>query len=113
MNDPWFDPAYAWLPGTVLGCTCGLIGGLAGFLVPQGKAKELILGAFYVMIVFSAVLLVAAIVGYFSGQPYGIWYGLGLAGLIGVLVMGANLPQVNRWYRQAEERRMKAHDLVN
>ncbi|HEV3257176.1 MAG TPA: hypothetical protein VG013_09875 [Gemmataceae bacterium] len=111
MNEPWFDPMYAWLPGTLLGVIAGSLGGLAGWLGPKGKAKALVLGGFWVLFGVSAVMLVAGLAGYFSGQPYGVWYGLGLAGLIGVLVLGLNAPQLFRWYRQAEERRMSARDL--
>jgi hypothetical protein len=45
------------------------------------------------------------------GQPYGVWYGLGLAGLIGVIVIGANLPVMFMAYRGAERRRVEAQDL--
>jgi hypothetical protein len=111
MNDPWFDPWYAWLPGTLLGCVGGLLGGLAGWLGPRGQAKALILGSFWVLFVTSAVLLAAGLVAFRAGQPYGVWYGLGLAGLIGVLVLGFNGPQIHRAYRQAEARRMQAQDF--
>jgi hypothetical protein len=111
MSEPWFDPSYAWLPGTVLGCTGGTVGGLAGWWAPKGKAKGFILGSFWFLFGVSVVLLAAGVVGYFTGQPYGVWYGLGLAGLIGVLALGCNAPQLLRFYRQAEERRMSAHDL--
>src|SRR5262249_7527560 len=98
-------------PGTLLGCLAGTLGGLAGWLAPQGKAKPLIIGGFWLFFSASAVMLVAGVMGYFSGQPYGGWYGLGLAGLIGVLWLGLNAPQLFRWYRQAEERRLDAQDL--
>lgn len=111
MNEPWFDQAYAWIPGTLLGCVAGTVGGLAGWLAPQGRAKSLILGSFWLLIGASVVMLMAGAIGYFSGQPYGVWYGLGLAGLIGILALGCNLPVLSRRYRQAEERRMNAEDL--
>ena len=112
MNDPWFDPMYAWLPGTLLGVIGGTLGGLAGWLAPKGKAKALVLGGLWVLLAASAVMLILGVVGFFAGQPYGVWYGLGLAGLIGVLVLGVNAPQILRWYRAAEERRMSARDLT-
>jgi hypothetical protein len=111
MNDPWFDPVFAWLPGTLLGCAAGLFGGLAGWLGPRGQARTLVLGSFWFLFVTSAVLLAAGVVAFRAGQPYAVWYGLGLAGLIGVLVLGLNGPQLHRWYRQAEERRMQAQDF--
>ena len=111
MNEPWFDPRLGWLPGTLLGCLAGTLGGLAGWLAPQGKAKTLIIGGFWFFFCASAVMLVAGVMGYFSAQPYEVWYGLGLAGLIGVVCLGVNTPQLYRWYRQAEERRLNAQDL--
>ena len=111
MSEPWFDPRYAWLPGTLLGCLGGTWGGLAGWLAPRGKAKALIVGAFWFLVIASAGMLIAGAVGFLNGQPYSVWYGLGLAGVIGVLVLGINGPLVFRRYRQAEERRIQAQDL--
>jgi hypothetical protein len=102
---------YAFLPGTLLGVIAGTLGGLAGWLAPQGKAKGFIMGSFWTMLGASVVMLVLGIVGYFMHQPYGVWYGLGLAGLIGVLALGINAPALAKRYRQAEERRMQAQDM--
>ena len=112
MNEPWFDPMWSWLPGTLLGCSAGLFGGLAGWLVPQGKGKTWIVGGLVVLLAASIVMLFAGVIAYVAGQPYAVWYGLGLAGLIGVVVIGVNLPMLLRQYRQAEERRMHAQDLT-
>src|SRR6266404_1049351 len=111
MSAPWFDASYSWLPGTLLGCLAGLFGGLAGWLVPQGKAKGIILGSLSVLFAASVIMLIAGAAGYVLGQPYGVWYGLGLAGFIGVLAIGCNFPTIIRLYRKAEERRMQAQDL--
>jgi len=111
MNEPWFGPMWAWLPGTLLGIIGGTLGGLAGWLAPRGKAKGLILGSFGLLIGICAVLLIAGVVALLVGQPYHVWYGLGLTGVIGVLVFGLNTPQILRRYRQAEVRRMTAQDL--
>ena len=113
MNDLWFSPAhYSWLPGTVLGCMCGLWGALVGILGPRGKAKLLVVWLGRVLFASSLFLLVAGGVAFVSGQPYGIWYGLGLPGMVGTIVIGCNLPMLTRVYRQAEERRISAQDLT-
>jgi hypothetical protein len=108
---PWFDPMWAFLPGTLLGVMGGVLGTLAGMLAPQGKAKGLVLGLFWLTFAASAVLLVAGIAAVMTGQPYGVWYGLTLAGGVGVCVVGGLLPLVHRRYREAETRRMEARDL--
>lgn len=112
MNDPWFDPnRWAWLPGTLLGCLGGLWGSLAGVLAPQGKARRVVIGFGELLLWLSAALLAAGLIALFAGQPYGVWYGLGLAGLVGTLALGPVLPLVRKRYREAEERRMQAEDF--
>lgn len=112
MTEPWFDAnLYAWIPGTLLGVTGGTLGALAGTLAPRGKAKALILGFHGVAIGVSAMLLIIGIVAFILGQPYGVWYGLGLPGLLGITVFGALFPVILKRYREAEERRLAAHDL--
>lgn len=112
MTEPWFDPnRYAWVFGTALGVLGGLLGSLAGSLAPRGKAKPLVMGLFLVTMAACAVMLVAGVVGFFQGQPYGVWYGLGLPGVIGLLVLGGLLPVVQTRYREAEQRRLSATDL--
>src|SRR5262249_35423983 len=112
MNEPWFDPnRWAWLPGTLLGCLGGLWGALAGTLAPQGKARHLVLGFGLLLWGLSVVLLVTGLVALCTGQPYGVWYGLGLGGLIGAVALGPALPLVRKRYREAEERRIQAEDF--
>lgn len=112
MSEPWFNPNYfAWIPGTLLGVLGGTWGGLAGMMAPRGKAKGLVLGLGFGLLAASALLLVVAVVAWAQGQPYGVWYGLGLPGIIGPVVLGANLPNIVRVYRMAEGRKMEARDL--
>ena len=112
MSEPWFDPSlYAWIPGTLFGTLGGLLGGLTGTLAAKGRAKGVVLGLWWLFIGVAAVFLCVGLVAFLSGQPYGIWYGLGLPGLIGMILFPALLPVVMSRYRAAEERRMKAIDL--
>jgi predicted permease len=112
MSEPWFDAStYAWIPGTLLGVSAGLWGGLMGNLAPRGRGKPLILGSLVVLLISAAVLLILGIVALISGQPYGIWYGLILGGAIGVVVLGSVSPMAVMAYRQAEARKMQARDL--
>jgi uncharacterized membrane protein (DUF4010 family) len=89
MPEPWFDPMWGFLPGTLLQ----------------------VLGSLWALETICALMLAAGIIGYITGQPYGVWYGLSLAGLLGVVVLGVNHPVIARRYRQAEERRMQAQEL--
>ncbi|HEY2154335.1 MAG TPA: hypothetical protein VGH33_01810 [Isosphaeraceae bacterium] len=112
MTTPWFDPnAWAWLPGTLFGCLGGLWGGCAGMLAPKGKARGFVLGAGLLFIASAIAFLIAAIVAYRVGQPYGVWFGLGFPGVQGLILFPLLLPVVVHRYRQAEERRMTAEDL--
>jgi hypothetical protein len=112
MHEPWFNPnLYAWIPGTLLGVLGGVVGSLAGIFGSRGTHRRLVLGAVWCSMVCSAVLLAAAVLALLQGQPYGIWYGLGLPGVLGLIVFGANTPAIARAYRMAEERRMQAQDL--
>jgi hypothetical protein len=112
MNEPWFDPRFfAWIPGTALGVLGGLWGALAGTQAPRGRARGLVLGYGVCLLAASVLMLALGAVAWAGGQPYGVWYGFGLAGVIGTIVIGANLPNVRRAYRAAEERGMEAHDL--
>lgn len=112
MNEVWFDPnVYSWIPGTLYGTLGGLWGGVAGSLAPRGSAKRLVLGLGYLFIVIGLALLLMSIVAYLTGQPYGIWYGLGLPGLLGLVLFPSLLPVVLARYREAEERKLRAKDL--
>ncbi len=112
MIEPWFNPnLYAWIPGTLLGVVGGTLGAVGGMLAPRGKAQHLVLGLYVAVIVACAGLLTAGLVALISGQPYGVWYGLGFPGLLGVIIMGALFPVVQQRYREAETRRLAARDL--
>lgn len=112
MNAIWFDPnAYAWIPGTALGVVGGAFGAVAGLLAPRGKARSLILGLHVAVIAASFAFLVCGVVALLTGQPYGIWYGFGLPGLLGFVVFGSLFPVIRERYREAEARRLNAADF--
>ena len=112
MTEPWFDPMlYSWIPGTLLGVLGGTWGTLAGVLGPRGKCKGLIWGMWGLLVVYSLVLLIAGVVALVQGQPYGIWYGLGFPGLLGLILIGCLSFVIRVRYRQAEAQRLQARDL--
>jgi hypothetical protein len=112
MVEPWFDEIHwAWLPGTLLGVFGGLWGSLVGVLAPQGKARPQVVGFGWFLLGLSLILLAAGMTALVSGQPYGVWYGLGLPGLLGLVVIAPLLPVANKRYREAEERRIRDGQL--
>jgi len=112
VTEPWFDPnRYGWIFGAGLGMVGGLLGSLGGTLAPRGKAKPLVMGLFGLSLVACALMLAASIVAFRADQPYGVWFGLGLPGAVGLLVLGGVMPIVQQRYREAEQRRLSAADL--
>ena len=112
MVEAWFDPAMAWIPGTLLGVIGGAVGGpLAGFFAPKGKFKNQVLGLYYLILVISAGLLVAGVTALMSGQPYGVWYGLGFPGLLCLIIFSVLIGVVSKQYREAELRKSIAEDI--
>jgi hypothetical protein len=112
MIEPWFDAnQWAWLPGTLLGVFGGLWGSLLGILAPQGKGRPLVLGLGWLFLGLSLLLLAAGLTALVSGQPYGVWYGLGLTGLVGTVVFAPLLSGAKKRYQEAEQRRMTDRQL--
>jgi hypothetical protein len=113
MNEPWIDPGIL---GGILGGTIGILGsitgGLAGWFVPKGKAKKLVLGVIIFLIALSLILLVIGIIAYLFGQPRGVWYGFGYTGLLGTIIFGILYPVLLNEYRKAELRKSMAEDLT-
>lgn len=106
MAEPWFDAIrWAWLPATLLGVLGGLLGTLVGVLAPQGKARPLVFGLGWLFLGVSLTLLTAGLTALVSGQPYGVWYGLGLAGLLGTVIIAPLFPIAKKRYQEAEQRR--------
>lgn len=113
MKEPWFDPnAYAWIPGTMLGVFGGLLGTLMGVLGSRGKARGVVAGLLTGGTVACAALAAAGIAAVALGQPYGVWYGLLLPGVLGVGILLSLRPVLRRTYEGAEARRMEAKDLA-
>lgn len=112
MNEPWFDPnLYAWIPGTLLGLFGALWGTLVGVCGPRGKARGLVTGLFRAGAVACAALLGAGAVALLARQPYGVWYGLGFPGGLGLVLLLVLRPVMRRTYAQHEALRMQARDL--
>ena len=109
MNEPWFDPAWSWLPGTLLGVVGGIWGTACGILMPLSRKKGRWIGmktlrSVYVgLILYSGLCLLAGLIALVHKQPYGVWYGLLMAGVIGVFALGFQYPLLAKLPRQIEK----------
>lgn len=112
MIEPWFDPnTYSFIPGVAVGVAGAVIGVLTGVLAPRGRHYQLLHTLYILALAGSVALLIGGVIALATGQPYGVWYGLGLAGLIGVLVFGMTFGVLRRRYQDSELRKMRAADL--
>lgn len=114
MNEPWISNMgmVGGILGSMIGILGGIVGTLAGGFVPRGKAKKLALGVNTFAFVLSFVSLVFGIVAYLSGQPYGVWYGFGLCGLLGTVGFGKCFWVILGRARDAELRKSVSEDLT-
>lgn len=112
MSEPWFNPGlFGGILGAAFGCTAGLWGSLADMLAARGKARRLILAWGWSLFAFSVLSLILAMVAYAIGQPYGIWYGFALVGVLGCILFPLRIPPIRRKYAESESRRMQVEDL--
>ncbi|MCY3723396.1 MAG: hypothetical protein OXG97_14330 [Candidatus Poribacteria bacterium] len=114
MDEPWIGNMgmVSGILGAAGGILGGVVGTLAGFFIPKGKAKKLVLGVDIFGFALSCLLLVVGIIAYLSGQPYGIWYGFGLCGLIGTPLYGMLFFVFRSEYRKVELRKSMSEDLT-
>jgi hypothetical protein len=113
MAEPWFDAdRWGWLPWTVL-AVAGVIWGVSfAVLGPRGKGRRVVVTTGWLLLAASAALLAAGFLALGSDQPHRVWYGLVLAGAIGMIVFGLNAPMASKVYRATEARRSAARDLT-
>ena len=112
MSEPWYDAnMWGWLPGTAFGVLGGVWGSLAGIFGPRGKGKAVIWGGYFGLLICGVAMLFAAIYAAANGQPYGVWYGLMLPGVLSILVLGPLGFVAYSAMRKAEMRKMQAQEL--
>lgn len=111
--EPWFRNGA--MLGAILGSSVGVFGGtygtLAGILAPRGKAKSLIFAMHWTGVALGLALIAVSIAALSLGQPYVVWYGLGLPGVILTLVLLPLTGVIKQRYREAEQRRLEAESF--
>ncbi len=78
-----------------------------GILAPRGKAKHLVLGSLVLMLAACAACLSLGVLALLQHQPYGVWYGLLLPGILGLVLFPSLTPVVLMRYREAETGRCR------
>lgn len=116
MVEPWIEPAWKFGAyfGAGIGAFVGVMGGVLGsasFFVARGQGKRWILGGYFAMAALGVTLLAVGVYAFFAGQPYAIYYPLGMAGLTTTLVFGLLAPVIAARYREAEQRKIDAAGL--
>jgi hypothetical protein len=114
--EPWFNPErfgslYGGIGGAVLGILGGVFGSFGSQAAQSGRHRSLVLGGMTIVALACMLSLFAGLMALLFGQPYGIWYPLGLIGLIGSVVFFGLLPVMRKRYAEAEGRRMDAAAL--
>jgi zinc transporter ZupT len=112
MTEPWFNPnLYAWIPGTLVGVAGGIEGVLVGLLASKGKHRTFVMTVHFAVLLGCGALLVTGAAALLMGQPYGIWYGFGLPGLLGLIIFGSFTGMIRKRYTETELRKSMGEDL--
>ena len=85
-----------------------LFGSVIGILMSLSRLKKRFIGmnylriGYFLFVACSLALLLAGLLALISGQPYGIWYGVGIPRLIGLILSGSMYPLMFRLPKQLE-----------
>jgi hypothetical protein len=78
------------------------------YLVPRGKAKGLITGAYMLLAAVGAACLLFAVAGLIAGEPRTEVVPLFVPGVALTVIMGIYSPEIIRGYQQFEFRKLAA-----
>jgi len=67
--------------------------------------------SYWLFLIAGAAFVILGIVAATGGQPYGVWYGLLLPGVLIFLVVGPLGIVIRRSQRLAEQRKMQAQEF--
>ena len=110
---PWFENAgrTGGLLGGGVGILAGVYGTVVGVCAPRGKAKRLVFGLHWFVLLLGLGLLGGGITALVTGQSYGVWYALLLPGALLTVLLICFTPMVKLRYRQAEHRKLNAEEF--
>lgn len=103
----WTERQSGWLGG-ILGCACAALGMSATFVARRSLSRSIAIAK--AATACGTVLLAGALVAALAGQPWHVWYLLGLIGLILTVVFATHLPRIRRQAIEFELRRLSAAD---
>ncbi len=112
MQEPWLDPEiFSWLPGTILGVVGAVYGAAMGALVSVKSMRAVMYLVDGILVVASFCMLLFGVTGFFMGQPYTLWGGFVLPGIIGVVAFSLLWVGLKALYKQVDEQeaRERAH----
>jgi hypothetical protein len=107
----WWGARAAGLGGGVAGSVLGCAGALVGVLTQKGKARALVIGLLFAMLLAGVVSAGLGVVALLRSQPHEVVYPLLLAGTLCSILPLTLLPSVRRRYADLELRRMQSRDL--
>jgi hypothetical protein len=97
---------------TLLAIGLPLLGGTlvvaSSVLMPRGKAKGLLTGAYMLLASLGAACTLIAVIAAIAGEPSGVVVPLLLLGIVLTVIMGIFSPAVIREYQQFEFRKLAA-----
>src|SRR6202035_4098980 len=77
-------------------------------LIPRGKAKGLITGAYMLLAALGGACLLFAVAGLIAGEPRAVVVPLFVPGVALTVIMGIFTPEVVRGYQEFEFRKLAA-----
>ena len=107
----WTETQAGWLGGC-LGVLFGVLGGLIGVASAWAKSRALTLSLCGIGLAIGGVSLIAGIAALSAGQPWHVYYGLLLTGVVVPAVLGSIYPKIRRQLQDDELRRMTAVDVA-
>ena len=106
----WWSHRQAGWIGAIAGSAFGCIGGTVGILIGRGKARRFVLASLVILPLLGAGGLVLGFIAVAMSQPWAVYYGPLLLGLLLVVIPLSQRRAARKRYEQLELRKMQAMD---